>query len=62
MTKLSKSVRRELTIPTVSRPVIVEMDPETKRIGFHEKGCRKVYWLSILTAYALAIRADDGDK
>ena len=56
MTKLEKTIKRELDIPHIGRPVIVIMDPETKRLGFHEKGCRKVYWLPIATAFAMAIR------
>ncbi len=55
MTKLTKAVKRELTVPSVNRPVVVEIDPETKTLGFHEKGCRKVYRLPIQTAFMMAI-------
>ena len=62
MTKLNKTIKREVTIPRVNRPVIVELDPETKRIGFHEKGCRRVYWMPIQTAYTLAILQSERDE
>ena len=58
MTRLAKSIRRELDVPSVPRPVVIEIDPETKRIGFRERGCRRTYWLPIATAYAMAIRTD----
>lgn len=57
MTKLAKPIEREVSCYG-TRPVIIEIDPETKAIGFHEKGCRRVYRLPIMTAYAMAIRAD----
>ena len=59
MTKLDKRIRREISIPRINRPVIVELDPETKRIGFHEKGCRKTYWMPLQTAFTLAILNDE---
>jgi hypothetical protein len=58
MTKLLKSIKREVSVYG-TRPIIIEIDPETKRIGFHEKGCRKTYWLPIVTAFAMAIRAEE---
>jgi hypothetical protein len=57
MTKLAKAIKREVDCHG-TRPVIIEIDPETKTIGFHEKGCRRVYRLPIMTAYAMAIRTD----
>jgi hypothetical protein len=59
VTTLRKPIKREVEgIGGVRRPIIVTLDPETKRIGLSEKGCRKVYWIAIQTVYALAIRAD----
>lgn len=59
MTTLLKPIKRSLVIPSISKPVIIELDPETKRIGFHERGCRKTYWLPIKTAYMMAILAEE---
>ena len=62
MTTLKKSIKRELAVPSISKPVIIEIDPETKRIGFHEKGCRRIYWLPILTAFTMAIQIARGGE
>ena len=59
MTALTKPVRREIELGVCRRPVCVELDPVTKRIVFHEKGCRTRHSLLIATAYALAIRAGE---
>ena len=59
MTKLTKPISREVDVPRM-RPVIIEIDPESKRLGFHEKGCRTTYWLPIATAFTLAVRASEG--
>lgn len=61
MTTLKKPIKREVACYG-TRPVIIEIDPETKTIGFHEKGCRRVYRLPIMTAYAMAIRTDTKEK
>jgi hypothetical protein len=61
MTRLNKSIKREVSCYG-TRPVVIEIDPETKTIGFHEKGCRHVYRLPIMTAYAMAIRTDTKEK
>ena len=58
MTTLKKSIRREVDVHGIPRPVIIEIDPETKRIGFREHGCRRTYWLPIATAFAMAVRTD----
>lgn len=65
MTTLKKSIKRELVIPSIGKSVIVEIDPETKSFGFHEKGCRHVYRLPIKTAYMMAVLTEekkDGTK
>ena len=62
MTILKGVVKRRVDVHGISRPVSVILDGETKRIGFAEKGCHKVYWLSIQTAYAMAIRANEEEK
>lgn len=65
MTKLTKVVKRSVAVPNIIRPVNVTLDPETKSIGFAEKGCHKIYWLPIYTAYLMAIRVSerkDGTK
>ena len=58
MTTLKKSIKREVACYG-TRPVIVELDAETKRIGFREKGCKTTYWIPIMTVFALAIRANE---
>jgi len=45
MTVLKGQIHREVVVHDIKRPVIVTMDAETKRLGFHEKGCRHIYWL-----------------
>jgi hypothetical protein len=45
-------------VPSVPRPVIIEIDPETKRLGFREHGCHRTYWLPIATAFRMAIQTD----
>jgi hypothetical protein len=55
MTRLTKPIKREVAVPRM-RPVIIEIDPETKTLGFHEKGCRRVYRLPIATAFMMAVR------
>lgn len=57
MTTLTRPIKREVAVHRM-RPVIIEIDPSRQAIGFHEKGCRKTFWLPILTAFALAVRAD----
>ena len=59
MTKLKKKVKRELDIPSINKPVVIEVDPETKRLGFREKGCRRTFWLPIKTAYMMAVMSDE---
>jgi len=59
MTALTKTIKREVTVPRINRPVIITIDPDTKRLGFHEKGCRKVFWLPIATAFEMAVRSDN---
>lgn len=56
MTRLDKSISREMTLPGVLRPVAVTIDPETREIGFREKGCRKTYWYSLKAVYIAAIK------
>ena len=60
MTRLKKKIRREpVNIPSINRPVIIEVDPETKRLGFREKGCRRTFWLPIKTAYMMAVMSEE---
>lgn len=59
MIKLIRPIKRSLTIPRISRPVIIEIDPETKTLGFHERGCRKVYRLPIHTAFMMAVMTEE---
>jgi hypothetical protein len=58
VTKLARPLVREVDVPRM-RPVIIEIDPETKTLGFHEKGCRKVYRLPIATAFRMAVLSTD---
>ena len=58
MTQLTKPIKREIAIPRISRNVIITIDPETKRLGFHEKGRRAIFWLPIATAFQMAIQLD----
>lgn len=62
MTKLKGPIRREVTVPGIPRPVVIEIDPETKRLGFRERGARTTYYLPIMTAFSLAIRDTEGRK
>ena len=62
MTPLKRPIRREVVVPGIPRPVIVEIDPETKRLGFREKGARTTYYLPIKTAFSLAIMDAEGRK
>lgn len=59
MTTLTKPLRREVSVGGIRRPLVVHLDPESKRIGISEKGCKKTYWLALATVYALAIRAEE---
>ncbi len=60
MTTLTRPIKREVEgVGGIRRPIIVTLDPETKRIGLSEKGCRKVYWIAIQTVLMLAIRAEE---
>lgn len=59
MTTLTRTLKREVSVGGIRRPLVVHLDPESKRIGISEKGCRKVYWLPLATVYALAIRAEE---
>jgi hypothetical protein len=59
VTTLTRPIKRSLIVPTISRPVIIEIDPETKTLGFHERGCRKVYRLPIKTAYMMAVLTEE---
>lgn len=62
MTTLTKPLKRSVVVPPCMRPVIIEIDPETKTLGFHEKGCKKVYRLPIATAFRMAIVTDKQEK
>ncbi len=57
MTKLaSKVVRREIDLrPAILRPVIIEIDGDSKVIRIREKGCREPHTIPILTVFKLAI-------
>lgn len=57
MTTLTRPIKREVDVPRM-RPVIIEIDPETKTLGFHEKGSRHVYRLPIATAFRMAVLSD----
>jgi len=59
VTKLLKPLKREVDVARFIRPIVVTIDPEQQRIGFHEKAAHTIYWLPIGTAYALAIRASE---
>jgi len=59
VTTLTRPIKREVPVGGIRRPLVVTLDPETKRIGIAEKGCRKVYWIALATVYALAIRAEE---
>jgi hypothetical protein len=58
VTTLTRPIKRSLSIPAINRPVVIEIDPETKTLGFHERGCRKVYRLPIHTAFMMAVMTD----
>jgi hypothetical protein len=62
MTRLAKSIAREVAVGGMRKPLIVTIDPESQRIGIHEKNCRTIYWLPIMTVFALAIRANEKGK
>ena len=62
MTTLTKTIKRSLVIPSINKPVVIEIDPETKTLGFYERGCRKVYRLPIKTAYMMAVITDRKEK
>ena len=59
MTTLTRPIKREVSVGGIRRPLIVHLDPDSKRIGISEKGCKRVYWIAIQTVYALAIRAEE---
>jgi hypothetical protein len=61
MTKLAKPIKREVEVPRM-RPVIIEIDPERAAIGFHEKGCRRTFWLPIMTAFRMAVLIAEKEK
>lgn len=59
MTTLSKTLKREIAVGGIRRPLVVHLDPESQRVGISEKGCKRVYWLRLQTLYTLAIRAEE---
>lgn len=61
MTVLNKPLKREVAVHH-TRPVVIEIDPERQVIGFREKGCKKTFYLHIMTAFALAVRAAKEEK
>jgi hypothetical protein len=60
VTTLTRTIRREVAVPRM-RPIIIEIDPETAKLIFREKGCRTAYSLPIATAYMMAIRTAKED-
>ncbi len=62
MNLLAKSIRRAVAVPTVPRPLIIEIDPETSMIGFREKGAQRQYRLPIKTVFIMAINTDLGKR
>ncbi len=58
MTKLSKSIKREVSLPKVRNGVIISIDAESKKIILNEKGCRRKYGIDILTLFELLIIRD----
>jgi len=58
MTKLNKPVKREISLPKIKRPIIVELDPEAKTITLREKGGRKGYSILIMALYTFLVRGE----
>jgi len=58
MTKLSKSIKREVSLPKVRHGVIISIDAERKKIFLHEKGSRTKYGIDILSLFELLIIKD----
>lgn len=61
MTKLSKPLKREVSVSRIRRPVIVEIDPRAQKITLREKGLRNGYSIPILTPYSLLVRGETGE-
>jgi hypothetical protein len=57
MTTISKPVTRRVDLDAGRVPVAVTIYPHGV-IGFREKGARKEYFLTIMSAYRLAVEMD----
>lgn len=63
MTKLNgKSVKREMTVAGLRRPLCIELDERTQVVRMWEKGCRTRYYLPALAIYGLMIRNGQESK
>lgn len=63
MTKLNgKSITREMKVPGIPRPLVVELDDRTQVVRMWEKGCRTRYYLPAKTIYALMIQQGGTSK
>ena len=62
MTKLTKPLWREVRAYGSPRPLIIEIDPETKNLGFREKGRHKTYYLPIQLAFYMAVKTSKEGK
>ena len=59
MTKLNgKSIKREMIVPRLRRPLVIELDERTQVVRMWEKGCREHYFLPALAIYEMMIRQD----
>ena len=61
MTTINRPLRRESGSTGYSRgrarPIIVELSPPGRLVGFRLKGERKTYYLDVGVCYGLAVRA-----
>jgi len=63
MTKLNgKSVKREMTVGGLRRPLVIELDERTQVVRMWEKGCRTHYYLPALAIYGMMIRQGNESK
>ena len=58
MVKLNKPLKREISLPKIRRPIIVELDPESQEITLREKGARKGYSIPIATLYVILVKGE----
>jgi len=62
MTKLKRSIKREIELPKMRRPLIISLDLEGQKLILYEKGSRLKYSIRLLALYSLLVFKDMKDE